>query len=314
MTGALVTAALITGALLLVLVVPHVLARQEQLRTVPAQALLLWQSVALTGVALALLAAPVAAATFGTDRPRLLTLALVVSGLMLARVLWSGHRIGTDLRRRRARQRELVDLVGDRIRAGRAATRRARPGDAVTVIAHANPTAYCLPGRGDRIVLSQAAVDRLEPAELGAVLAHEHAHLLHRHDLLLELFTVLHETVPQRIRSQEALREVHLLAEVLADRRAAHEAGHSVLARALVAMAVPAPSPTASPGREGAAYPAAADPALDGALRATGGAGQVKVRLHALAAEPAPRWFGPSLVAAAGTLLAVPLLLLLPLI
>ncbi|MFK5633526.1 M56 family metallopeptidase [Ornithinimicrobium sp. LYQ103] len=307
MTGALVTAALITGALLLVLVVPHALARQEQLRTVPAQALLLWQSVSLTGVALALLAAPVAAATFGTDRPGLLAAALLVSGLMLARVLWSGHRIGIDLRRRRARQRELVDLVGERIKHRRPRQHRPHPRDAVTVIAHANPTAYCLPGRGDRIVLSQAAVDRLAPEELGAVLAHEHAHLLHRHDLLLELFTVLHETVPQRIRSQAALQEVHLLTEVLADRRAAQEAGHTVLARALVAMATPAPTTTPSPD-------ASPDPRLDGALRATGGHAQVKVRLRVLAAEPAPRWFATSLVAAAGTLLLVPVLLLLPLI
>jgi Zn-dependent protease with chaperone function len=244
-TGALVTAALILGALLLTLVVPHALARWERLRTVPGQGLFLWQSVSLAGVAFALLAAPVAALTLGTAYPRLLLAALALSALMLARLLWSGHTVGTDLRRMRAEHRALVDLVGERLPRARdgAGTSRAAaypdPQGKVSVLPQADPTAYCLPGRRDRIVLSRAALDRLGQEELGAVLEHEHAHLRQRHDLLLELFQVLHEAVPEPVRAARALEEVRLLGELLADRGAARRVGAPVVGRALVAMATP---------------------------------------------------------------------------
>lgn len=242
MTGALVTAALILGALLLTLVVPHALARWERLRTVPAQGLFLWQAVSLAGVAFALLAAPVAALTLGTDYPRLLLAALFLSALMLARLLWSGHTVGTDLRRMRAEHRALVDLVGERLPTGDVAGPGAPhpdPHGKVSVLPQADPTAYCLPGRRDRIVLSRAALDRLGTEELGAVLEHEHAHLRQRHDLLLELFQVLHEAVPEPVRAARALEEVRLLGELLADRGAARRVGAPVVGRALVAMATP---------------------------------------------------------------------------
>ena len=45
MTGVLVTAALIVGALLTVLVAPHLLARVPRLRSAPGEALFLWQAV-----------------------------------------------------------------------------------------------------------------------------------------------------------------------------------------------------------------------------------------------------------------------------
>lgn len=240
MTGALVTAALIVGALLLTLLVPHVLARWERLRVVPGQGLFLWQAVSLAGVAFAVLAAPVAAATVGTAYPRLLIAALALSGLMVARLLWSGHKVGTELRRMRAEHRSLVDLVGERLTpvhadSGEADPRRGR----VSVLPQPEPTAYCLPGRRDRVVLSRAAVERLGDEELGAVLEHEHAHLRQRHDLLLELFQVLHEAVPDAVRARRALEEVRLLGELLADRGAAARVGAPTVGRALVAMATP---------------------------------------------------------------------------
>ncbi|WP_431473436.1 M56 family metallopeptidase [Ornithinimicrobium sp. W1665] len=296
MTGVVVTAALILGALLLTLVAPHLLAGRTGLRAAPGPALLLWQAVSLAGVASALLAAPVAALVLPTDRPWLLAAAVaaavVLSGLMLARLLWSGHRVGTDLRRRRARHRELVDLVGDRLgpgvdgtptgvdRAG-AAHRPSGPHvprrHPVAVVAHASPTAYCLPGRDDRIVLSSAAVDRLDDDQLGAVLSHELAHLTQRHDLLLELFTVLHEAVPARVRADRALGEVHLLAEMLADRTAARSTGPTALARALVAMAVPAgdaPGRTGEPLGAGAGTAYLVDPGRpSGPVRSRSGSG-----------------------------------------
>lgn len=243
MTGALVTAALIASALLLTLVVPRVLARWRPQRADPARALLLWQAISITGVVSALLAAPVAVLTSGLRQPLLLGLALALSGLMLARVLWSGHRVGTDLRRLRDEHRTMVDVLGERLEGledGPQGGFHGAVADPVRVLDHPAPTAFCLPGKGDRIVLSRAAVERLGPEELRAVLAHEHAHLAHRHDLLLELFTVLHKAVPAQVRAHAALHEVHLLAEVLADHRAADRASAPALARALVAMATPA--------------------------------------------------------------------------
>ena len=308
MTGVVVTAALIVGALLLTLVAPHLLAGRTGLRVAPGPALLLWQSVSLAGVASALLAAPVAALVLPTDRPWLLTAAVALSGLMLARLLWSGHRVGTDLRRRRARHRELVDLVGERLADGPGPEDRpAATGPAsdhpVSVIAHASPTAYCLPGRHDRIVLSSAAVDRLDEDQLGAVLSHEHAHLTQRHDLLLELFTVLHEAVPARIRADRALGEVHLLAEMLADRTAAARSGPTTLARALVAMAVPAGDAAGRTGEPlgagaGTAYLVDPGPAV--------GSGQVAVRVRALAAPPRPRGMRTGLVTTSLVVLLLP--------
>lgn len=327
MTGVLVTAALIVGALLLTLVAPHLLAGRTGLRATPGPALLLWQAVSLAGVASALLAAPVGALVLPSDRPWLLAAAVVLSGLMLARVLWSGHRVGTDLRRRRARHRELVDLVGERLETplpgdaedpGAAPLGRPAARHPVSVVAHASPTAYCLPGRHDRIVLSSAAVDRLDADQLGAVLSHEHAHLRQRHDLLLELFTVLHEAVPVRWRADRALGEVHLLAEMLADQTAARRSGPATLARALVAMAVPAdqghPEPDRTRARESHAEPLGAGSGTAYLVDPGPGAGtgQVAVRVRALAAPPRPAALRAGLVAiAVGVLLLPPVLAVL---
>ncbi|ANS79038.1 Peptidase M48, Ste24p precursor [Serinicoccus hydrothermalis] len=238
MAGPLLTASVVLAALVLTLLAPRLLPRWEALRRLPGPALLLWQSVGVSGVACALLAAPVAVRTTGLAQPLLLGLALALSVLMLARLLLSGHRVGTDLRRRRAKHRQLIDLVGGRLHGATAqvATQVARP-PGVSVIAEGNPTAYCLPGRQRRIVLTQAALDRLDAPQLRAVLAHEQGHLDARHDLLLELFTVMHEAVPPPLRVQAAMGEVHLLTEALADRIAEQRTGHTELARALVAMA-----------------------------------------------------------------------------
>lgn len=242
MGGPLLTAAVVALALVLVLLAPRLLPSWTALRRMPGPGLLLWQSVSVAGALCALLAAPTAVLTAGLSQPLLLGLALVVSGVMLVRLLAAGHRVGTDLRRRRTQHRELIDLVGDHLddTLARDAAGIARPG--VTVLALGNPSAYCLPGRGHRIVLTRAALDRLGTVELRAVLAHEQGHLDARHDLLLELFTVLHEAVPAGLRVPAALTEVQLLTEALADRIAEQRTGHADLARALVAMA-PAATP-----------------------------------------------------------------------
>ena len=275
MGGPLLTAAVVLTALVLVLLAPRVLPGWTALRGMPGPGLLLWQSVSVAGVLCALLAAPTAVLTTGLSQPLLLGLALLLSGGMLVRLLASGHRVGTDLRRRRTRHRELVDLVGEQLddALARGTAGITRPD--VTVLAEGNPSAYCLPGRGHRIVLTRSALDRLGATELRAVLAHEQGHLDARHDLLLELFTVLHEAVPRSLRVPAALTEVQLLTEALADRIAEQRTGHADLARALVAMA------------------AAATP-------------EVTARVRLLSRPPAPRHTRLGVTALAVAVLAVP--------
>ncbi|MFQ6170793.1 M56 family metallopeptidase [Oryzobacter sp. R7] len=220
-------------AVLLAWVAPGLMARRTGFRRAPRAALVAWQAVSVAGILSALAVAPAALPLLGGDeataRVELLATAALLSGAVLARLLWTGHDVGTRLRRVRARERELVDIVG---------RRDADAGDGrFRVLENPMPTAYCIPGRGSRVVLSQGVLDALPRDQLDAVVAHEHAHLRGRHDLLLEFFSVVHEAVPGPLRSEAALSEVRLLVEALADRAAARRAGEVATARALVALA-----------------------------------------------------------------------------
>lgn len=206
-------------------IAPRFMAPRTSFRLCPGPALLVWQCVALAGILSALLAAPVAAWSLTDHNMTLKWAAVALSAAMLGRLLLSGHRVGTGLRALRARHRELVTLLG-----------RLDPQTNVTVLEHASPTAYCVPGRGHQIVMTAGAVAALDADEMHAVLAHERAHLKARHDLILEFFTVLHHAVPGPIRCEAALSEVHLLVEALADRAALRLSGARPLARALVTM------------------------------------------------------------------------------
>lgn len=216
---------------------PALLARVVRTRETPRAAMLLWQSVALAAV-LAALGAGVSLATdraWRRDPDAAATVvavaALVVTGLVLGRLLLSGHRVGTRLRALRRHHRQQVDLVArrDRARSG---------GGSVLVLDHDLPVAYCVPGMvGARVVVSAGAVGRLSEGELDAVLAHERAHLRARHDLVLEAFSALHDAFPRWVSSAAALGEVRLLVEVLADRAALRSADRRALGRALVELA-----------------------------------------------------------------------------
>ncbi|MGZ4611055.1 MAG: M56 family metallopeptidase, partial [Actinomycetes bacterium] len=149
--------------------------------------------------------------------------ALGVTALVLARLLLSGHRVGTDLRTLRRRHRRLLDLLAED-RAG------------IRVLEHESLTAYCLPGLRSHVVVTSGAVASLRPDELDAVLAHERAHVRARHDLVIEAFTVLQRAFPAVVTSRQALEEVRLLVEVLADRVARRRYGPAVLVRALSAL------------------------------------------------------------------------------
>lgn len=230
--GAVIPFLLAGLAVLLAWVAPGLMARQRRFRRAPRAALVAWQAVTVGGILAALAAAPAAVPLLldGDEsvlaHPGWLTGAVAVSALVLGRLMWAGHGVGTTLRRMRAEQRHLVDIVAAHDRGGR-----------VRVVQHPTPTAYCIPGRGSRVVLSQGVLDALPDDQLDAVIAHEEAHLRGRHDLLLEFFSVAHAAVPGPLRSEAALAEVRLLVEALADRAAARRSGEVATARALVALA-----------------------------------------------------------------------------
>jgi Zn-dependent protease with chaperone function len=212
--------------------VPRALSRWTGLRRTPAAAMLLWQSTALAAV-LAALGAGLSLATDRLWEPPVATgdvlvavLAGAVTVVVAARLLLSGHRTGTALRRMRRLHRERVDLV-------------ARVDGGVSVLEDDLPVAYCVPGMtGSRIVVSRSTLASLAPAELEAVLTHERSHLRARHDLVLEAFTVLHRAFPRWVASGAARREVEVLVEVLADRAAVRSGDRRALVSALLALAV----------------------------------------------------------------------------
>lgn len=226
---------LVLAVLALVLAgpVPALLARSRWLRRTPRAAMTLWQAVALAavlaalGAGLSLMTSHLPRSPTATSRA-LAASSLAITAVVLARLLLTGHRVGTRLRARRRRQVALVDLL---------ARRRALGGREVAVIAADRPLAYCLPGpRRSRVVLTEGVYDGLTAVELDAVVAHERAHLRARHDLVIEAFTVLHRAFPRVGAGAAALSEVRLLVEVLADRAAARGVGVLALARALVTV------------------------------------------------------------------------------
>lgn len=245
-------------AFTLSVIAPRFMAPRASFRLCPGPALLVWQCVALAGILSALLAAPVAAWSLTDDNVTLMWAAILLSATMLGRILLSAHRVGVGLRSLRARHRDLVRLLG-----------RLDPQTSVTVLEHASPTAYCVPGGDRQIVVTAGAIAALDADEMAAVLAHERAHLNARHDLILEFFTVLHHAVPRPLRCESALDEVHLLVEALADRAALRRSGALPLARALVTM-------HETTHRKGT-------------LGANGSAGQTKARLLLIADAAKPR-------------------------
>jgi Zn-dependent protease with chaperone function len=276
------TVALTVLAVLLAGPVPWWLARVPALRLAPWSAMVLWQSVALAAV-LSGLGAGLSLAAGSDPRPSgdgvwyaAAALALALTLTVLARLLLSGHRVGTRIRVSRRRHRNLLDVLS------------ADEVDGVRVLAADAPMAYCLPGlQRSRVVVSAGATRMLAPDELDAVLEHERAHLRARHDLVLEAFTVVHEAFPRLVSSAAALREVRLLVEVLADRAARRRTGPRPLARALVALA--------------------GSPAPEAALAAAG-AGLVE-RMALIRDERRHRALAALVQAAAGAVLALPVVL-----
>ncbi|MEO5745359.1 MAG: M56 family metallopeptidase [Terracoccus sp.] len=257
----LAVAALALLAIVLAWPVPRGLARLTSLRRAPRASLVLWQASAVAAVLAALLAAPAALlslveATAGSvaGTRSILTpgdvvlwpapIAATVTGVVAARLLFAGDRVGRRLRAARRRHRDLIDLLA--VDGGHDTPDNHR----MRVLEHRTPTAYCVPGLARRVVVTRGTLDSLSAIELRAVLAHERAHLIARHDLVLEFFTVMHEAVPRFVRSDQALHSVTLLIEVLADRAAVRSVGVIATGRAIVAM-VGAPRPEGALGMSG---------------------------------------------------------------
>jgi Zn-dependent protease with chaperone function len=114
----------------------------------------------------------------------------------------------------------------------------------VTVLEHADPAAYCVPGRHQRIVLTTATLAALDGGQLAQVLRHERAHLDGRHDLILAVARALARAVPLPV-FRVAVRELGTLVEMLADDAARTPQQRLTLASALVSLATREPiSPT----------------------------------------------------------------------
>lgn len=271
--------------------VPALLARTTGIRRTPRAAMVLWQAVALAAV-LAALGAGLAVLTFALPAADLrwydvlaAVVGLTTTAVVLGRLLLTGHRVGTRLRGVRRRHRELLDLT-------------AEEDGGVFVVDGGDPVAWCVPGlaRG-RVVISRGAVERLGPEERAAVVAHERAHLDARHDLVLEAFTVLHQAFPRWVSSGEALREVRLLTEVLADQAARRRHGAASLGRALVTLTErdPTAAGTTAPGRSGVVLVA--------------GGSQLLVRVGLLQDDRPHRGLAAGLIALAAALLVLPTVL-----
>lgn len=242
-------------AVMLVGPVPELLARATWPLRAPRAAMVLWQAIAIAAVLSAFSAGiAIASRLFvpGADgRPTaspateigrlgwpLWLLDVTVFGLTLligARLLVAVVRVAVATRRRRARHRMLVDLLG--VSPDLVSARARAGGRDLRVLEVAQPLAYCLPGVRSRVVVSEGALDSLTENEVAAILSHERAHLRARHDLVLEAFTAAHAAFPRFVRSASALDAVQLLAELLADDAAVRVAGRAPLARALVACA-----------------------------------------------------------------------------
>ncbi|MEU0695631.1 M56 family metallopeptidase [Streptomyces niveus] len=178
----------------------------------------------------------------------------------------------------RTRHREILDKVG---------RPSARLG--ATVLEHATPAAYCLPGRRARIVVSSGAVELLSDAEIAAVVAHERVHIAGRHHLLLAAarsFAVVFRGVPL---ARHAGQQIPLLLEMAADDGALHRHPQRTLVSAMFEMA-------------------SAGAAPKGALSA--GGRTVQVRLRRILA-PARRTHPAFRVTVAGAAALMPLLPLL---
>ncbi|MER5758571.1 M56 family metallopeptidase [Streptomyces sp. NPDC002082] len=129
-------------------------------------------------------------------------------------------------RRRRGRHAHGLRLIG-----------RADTGLRATVVPHAEPAVYCLPGRAAQIVVTTGALDILSEAQLAAALRHERAHIAGRHHVVIGAVTGFGRVFRGLPLARQAAAQVPLLLEMAADDRALRHCARDVLATALYSMA-----------------------------------------------------------------------------
>lgn len=153
----------------------------------------------------------------------------IVVGLAGAGVLARfGALVLGDLRRsavRRRAQRDTLALVGTRCAGG------------FTLVEHAAPLVYCLPGRTDTVVVTSAARDLLTARQLDLVLAHERRHLRARHHTAMTLSHALSRTFGGYGVFGLAHQHLAVLAEMQADDAVGAARDRRALAHALLALA-----------------------------------------------------------------------------
>ncbi|MFI8963909.1 M56 family metallopeptidase [Streptomyces sp. NPDC053493] len=226
--------------------VPWLLVRARWTQQVPRLALAVWAaSGALFAGCAALLPAQlilpsptghrVSDALFALQLPpaeRLLRLsareytALAVALAVLAVPVAGFVRALLRARHERRRHAETLRLVG-----------RYDPGLGATVLDHARPAVYCLPGRSRRVVVSSGALATLTTPQLDAALAHERAHIAGRHHLLVAAAESFAAVFPRLPLARHGGTAVPLLLEMTADDRALRRCSRDALATALYALA-----------------------------------------------------------------------------
>ncbi|MGP3965297.1 M56 family metallopeptidase [Nonomuraea sp. 3N208] len=242
-----VAALLALYAAVAALVLPRRLKRAVWTDRAPRLAITIWQAASASVVVsllLAVFAMAVPASVVGhglawlfeacavllTDEASLSTtstrVSLVVGGLVLARLAYTGGAVLLGARRDRRRHAEALVLLG----------RRDVDLDAV-VVDYEERMAYCLPGRNGHAVITSGALQSLAPEQVAAVLAHEQAHLRGRHHLVLAAAETLSRAFPRVPLFEQARVEVARLVELLADDVAARRHPRIHIAAALVRLA-----------------------------------------------------------------------------
>ncbi len=244
----MIALALSANAALLLLAAAPAMRRFQIFDRAPHLGILAWQvltvsvllSVVLAGLTLAVPSVPVSSSLaefleacvmlirqrYATPAGALLGgLGFALALIVLIRTGYHLVRAGTRARRLRRAHRETVTLAGR------------RGPDGVTLLEHAAPAVYCLPGRHRHIVLTTGAASALSPEQLRAVLAHERAHLRGRHHLILMTAGAIAAAFPRIRAFQTSHTEISRLVELAADDAAVHRTGRFALAEALLALA-----------------------------------------------------------------------------
>lgn len=259
----IVALALAVYAVVVSVALPRVLRGREWTERAPRLAIAVWKAACasvIASVLLAPLAAAIPASVVGHDLAALFEacahllvphssdlaglafktrLAVLLVALVLARLTYCAAAVLFRTRRERIGHAEMLALLG-----------RHDGKLGAVVVEHAEPVAYCLPGRQGKAVITTGALRSLTPDQVAAVLAHEQAHLRGRHHLILAAAEALTRAFPGVPLFGQARSEVARLVELLADDVAARRHPRIHIASALVRLAT-SRSPTFALGAGG---------------------------------------------------------------